>query len=681
MRNSKPAIWFFAAVLLFLSSCSQGTRSPSQTDSASAGSGVEGPSGPIEYAAPTRPATKLALLVGIDKYSNFGNRPAFSDLAGCVNDVELVKGVLIGKFEFPKENILVLTNAEATRAGIIEAFQKHLIAKAQRDDIVVFHYSGHGSQMKDVSADEVDGLDETIVPHDSRDPEGKVFDISDDDLNGLLRLLSQRTQNVTFILDSCHSGTATRAGALARRIPADDREPPASPEPFALSSRGAEGESGLRPNELNYVLISGSRSRESSFEHWANDREHGAMTYFLVNELRSAGAGMTYRDIMDVVKGKVSSRYPSQHPQLEGAQADHFVFSDSSSIAQAFILCSPVGAGRVMLEAGQVHGITTGSVYEIYRPGTKQFEPPESPIAKAEVTRVGSFNAEARIVQGGQIPEFSRAVERQRQYGDLKLRVYYENPNESVLRSIKAQLDRFQHIEAIAQPRGYHLLLRRAQNEIIIEGGDGTEISPRIAVSDARVVARVIDRVTQWAKWFNVLSIANPVPSLTVKFAVKPVEQQTRGTFRQVGEAELVLPQGERFQCVIENTSRKNLYITILDLSTDGSVSVIYPREGAAELLPAGATWTQTFETYLPEGFTSVKDVLRLFATTTQLDFRFLEQDAIRGGESLTRGPGTDPLAQLLAQAALGTTRGARPLVLADWITAERVIEVRRNSQ
>ena len=44
---------------------------------------------------------------------------------------------------------------------------KELVARIGQDDIVVFHYSGHGSQMTDLEGDEPDGLDETIVPYDS----------------------------------------------------------------------------------------------------------------------------------------------------------------------------------------------------------------------------------------------------------------------------------------------------------------------------------------------------------------------------------------------------------------------------------------------------------------------------------------------------------------------------------
>src|SRR2546426_11637608 len=105
-----------------------------------------------------RPAqmTKRALLVGINKYRYSNIIPS---LSGSVNDVEDMKALLVGKFNFAPENILVLTDEKATHAGIISAIETHLINKSQPGDIVVFHYSGHGSQMKDVTGESPSGLD------------------------------------------------------------------------------------------------------------------------------------------------------------------------------------------------------------------------------------------------------------------------------------------------------------------------------------------------------------------------------------------------------------------------------------------------------------------------------------------------------------------------------------------
>src|SRR5215211_3731411 len=121
---------------------------------------------------------KRALLIGIDEYPKLSPR---YQLGGCVNDVEAMADILERKFAFPESNMAFLRNGEATRAGILAAMDE-LVESAETNDIVVIHYSGHGSQMTDREEDEPDGMDETIVPCDAGRGSGsdQIPDITDD---------------------------------------------------------------------------------------------------------------------------------------------------------------------------------------------------------------------------------------------------------------------------------------------------------------------------------------------------------------------------------------------------------------------------------------------------------------------------------------------------------------------
>src|SRR6266704_5542555 len=110
---------------------------------------------------PSPPRIKRALFIGIDDYPNLPNG---RHLHGCTNDVTLLSNLLSKRFEFPKDNISCLLNKEATRNGILKAF-KDLIEVVQKDDVVVVHYSGHGSYIQDTTKGA--GLTETTVPYDS----------------------------------------------------------------------------------------------------------------------------------------------------------------------------------------------------------------------------------------------------------------------------------------------------------------------------------------------------------------------------------------------------------------------------------------------------------------------------------------------------------------------------------
>jgi len=156
---------------------------------------------------------KLALLVGINKYS-------FSPLEGCLNDVELQRHLLIHRFGFNPKDIYTLTDEKATRSGILQAFEEYLIRQAKPGDVVVYHYSGHGSRVVDPepifvsSSRDKSGLSGTFVPVDSTLPTGypqqggAVQDIMGHTLFLLMSAL--KSENFTAVLDSCYSGAATR---------------------------------------------------------------------------------------------------------------------------------------------------------------------------------------------------------------------------------------------------------------------------------------------------------------------------------------------------------------------------------------------------------------------------------------------------------------------------------------
>lgn len=151
---------------------------------------------------------KLALLVGINAYPD---RP----LQGCVTDANLQQQLLIHRFGFNPKDIVILTDRQATRQGILTAFEEHLIEQAKPGDVVVFHFSGHGSRVKDPDKDPPDGLNSTLVPIDYSQATGNVVQ----DIMGhtLFLLMSAiQTENLTFVIDSCYSGGGTRGNLRVR---------------------------------------------------------------------------------------------------------------------------------------------------------------------------------------------------------------------------------------------------------------------------------------------------------------------------------------------------------------------------------------------------------------------------------------------------------------------------------
>ena len=85
-----------------------------------------------------------ALLVGVNKY-----RIAGSDLSGCVNDVTNMSDILLRHFGFTTKEIRILVDERATKKNILDRL-KWLVNKAKGNDRLLFHFSGHGSQIVDI---------------------------------------------------------------------------------------------------------------------------------------------------------------------------------------------------------------------------------------------------------------------------------------------------------------------------------------------------------------------------------------------------------------------------------------------------------------------------------------------------------------------------------------------------
>jgi hypothetical protein len=140
-----------------------------------------------------------AVLFGLN-YSHCAN----GKLKGCINDVFNMAKYIHALLDIPIELYTDDTDIKSTSYdGIISKLHDVAIDSYKNDlDFVWIHFSGHGSQQKDVSGDEADGLDEGLVPSDY---ERKGI-IIDDIIHKTFCSFNPKTK-ILFICDSCHSGT------------------------------------------------------------------------------------------------------------------------------------------------------------------------------------------------------------------------------------------------------------------------------------------------------------------------------------------------------------------------------------------------------------------------------------------------------------------------------------------
>lgn len=613
---------------------------------------------------------KRAVLVGVDEYRSSGVR----NLAGCVNDVELMKTILVGKFEFAPENVLVLRNDQATRAGILRAIRSHLIEESQAGDITVVHFSGHGSQMIDVSGDELDGMDETIVPHDSR--QGDVFDISDDEINGLMRQLSEKTPHVAFILDSCHSGSAARAaevGNVARQTPPDCRQPP-SPEQFAQGGRGlAEGPDDFRLPGSNYVLISGCKANELSNETAFGNQRHGAMTYFLARALRAAGDQVSYRDVMEPVKADVSARFPAQHPQMEGAGIDTLVFGDKTVLPRPYVLVEPKpgDATAASVAAGEVYGLTTGARLDVYPPATKVFDGSVASIARVRIEEVAMFSAGAQV-ESGMIEPHSRAVLDEIRPPDFMAGVFLQGVAHSdLLQSIRGALADHESVKIVENRADAHIRIREADGRVLLEGRD-LEILSDIASSQPGAAASIVERIAHWGRWFAILSIDNPSPEIDIDLSL-----QRAGVAASDPPPGTVIA-GTEIEITVTNRSNQDIHAVVLDLASDGSISVLYPPPGINDQIPSNKSVSRTVPAWIPDDRTVSLDYVKAIATTQPIDPAVFQLGPVARSAAPTPPPGENALEGFLRSTYQGLTRNLGSVVVDGWAVEQRLLRTVR---
>ncbi|HEX7486597.1 MAG TPA: caspase family protein [Vicinamibacterales bacterium] len=252
---------------------------------------------------------KKALLVGLNHYPDPENT-----LRGCINDVRQVGDLLHSHFGFGADGALrLLTDARATTGAIVNRLH-WLLDGAAAGDVLVFHYSGHGSQVRDRHGDELDdGLDEIICPYDLDwdDP------FTDDDLYAIVKDLPAGV-NLTIILDCCHSGTGLRELVGSGR-PYRSR---CLCPPLDIAHRRrvelAVRRFGARAAGRGAILIAGCRSDQVSADAYIDGDYHGALTYFLCKALEEMGYAGSYRDVIGRVRVLLRDSQFEQVPQLEG---------------------------------------------------------------------------------------------------------------------------------------------------------------------------------------------------------------------------------------------------------------------------------------------------------------------------------------------------------------------------
>ncbi|MEL7038752.1 MAG: caspase family protein, partial [Cyanobacteria bacterium J06592_8] len=375
-----------------------------------------------------------ALLIGIDCYlPNELPEGSYGSLKGCVRDINHVEAFLKNRLQVPETHITKLTASHLkgstepsepqellpTYENMVAKFQE-ITEKAQPQDQVYIHYSGHGGRAATIypKLKGEDGIDESLVPTDIGNSKARY--LRDLELAKLLQNMVDKGLVVTVALDSCHSGGAARkigentdirrasGGAIdttprpTESLVASENELVQTWQSLAQNNQNTRNvtSSGWLPEPKGYTLLAACRDNEYAYETDFDGERHGALTYWLLRSLEKFGTGVSAKTLHDRIFAKVHTQFEKQTPMLQG-ERDRTFFGNNSVSPQFTVPVVQVDLekNQVKLNAGQAHGLRKGSEFAIYSPKTTDLTQTNQRLALAQIKRLGAANSWATITQ------------------------------------------------------------------------------------------------------------------------------------------------------------------------------------------------------------------------------------------------------------------------------------------
>ncbi|EGD76981.1 hypothetical protein PTSG_07324 [Salpingoeca rosetta] len=294
---------------------------------------------------------RRALIIGI----NYMGTSA--ELGGCINDARCMHYLLKTKFGFQDADILLLTEdnpnpiMHPTRQNIINGM-RWLAGSAQPGDSLFFHFSGHGSQRRDRDGDEIDGLDETILPLDHR----RAGQIVDDQINDLIVRPLPQGCRLHAVVDACHSGSVMDLPYMLRGTDGYGRANWLHEAAFARKFKGTSGGEA--------VCFSACDDSQTSADTTAFSKvtRTGAMTFLFIEAIEN-GHGSTYASVLAQMKARLRAARAST------SSADPFGFGGGSMLTGVLGMLVSGGSYRPSARGlSQIPQLSSSQPFDINRP-------------------------------------------------------------------------------------------------------------------------------------------------------------------------------------------------------------------------------------------------------------------------------------------------------------------------
>lgn len=572
----------------------------------------------------------------------------------------------------------LITGADATRKGILDAYDQ-LIGTVYETDAAVVYYSGHGNFAINVLAP-ADSLQD-IVPVDYADSTEQDYrGISSDELSIKLQQLTERTQNATVILDCCHAAQMSRDGAardaVARALPHPlwvDLDAYRSELERLYPSRMAK--LGATGNIDPIRLVACARS-EMAMEYTNSRGERtGAFTEALLELLDEIGdTRVSWEVLAQAVRERVLRRFPSQRPDLAG-RGNRLVFSLDEQAPNGVVPIKPSDTGY-QIGAGRIHAVNVGDKYNV-----AALKAQDRRVAQARVTAIEATTASVELTWSGaasQLPDRPVAIPVERAARRRAITVVATEQRAAIAAAITETGTL--RVADDGDPDPSIATLRLSSGQLTVEDAAGP-LFPDGSYPDALAAAVQNLKNLGVACALRELEGAHRgdahgvyADELEIEWGVVEIDatkQQASGKpvvgRRPLPDHGAALGLGDRIYCRIANRALRMLHVHVFNIGLQGTVTLLTSWAPSGVALNGGDDVTLgkdpdrtlhglrlMWPTDLPRSTFPRLDTLLVIATVRPANLAALQTTAAVMRSVEPKGSG---LQRLLAQVQLGGTR------------------------
>jgi hypothetical protein len=324
-------------------------------------------------------------------------------------------------------------------------------------------------------------------------------------------------------------------------------------------------------------------------------------------------------------------------------------------------------------------------------------------LALIKITSVGALSAEAVVEQAkGEITPLARCVEEAPGIGHFRLKVDLSCLPEEARKGLEDGLVGSKLAIAADDPqtadiRAYVLQPRTTASEdqpvpqiSVVEtpawalvNREGALAMRLHAFDKADVIRTLVDNLETIARYRNALALENTDTRLDVEFNI--LRESAPGEWTIANDGNPVFEEGDRIAFELTNNGGKPVHFSVLDFGVTNKIELVYPPNGAAEMLAAGrtvriGTGDSGPTLGVPEEFAGElgTETLKVFITSDESDFSWLEQSGTRSAVN-----SRSPLQQLFEAAFTGPptrdTGAFQQAIVEDWAAIGRTFKLRKS--